>query len=693
MRVSTGHGEELPATVVMAVTIGSNGCDAIVKPHAGGAVGSCSLPELFSPTPGETALPPGSYTATTSAFLGDGDLRGSPAASTAFTVTKDMTETALTLSANYAHYGQESAVIADVGVNTASGEELPATEPVTVTLGPASCVAQVAPSPGGATGSCAPLSSDTTLPPGGYTPSVAYQGDADLDSSDTTSFLTVQPGQVIASVSGGQVYGSSSPSFSQTNNAPSGIDVSGNVSCGYVETFRSFAPIEPTMSVGTYTILGTSTTGVSECGGLTLSGTNAGYYDVAYQGVTNGFIVSPAPIDLDVSGQQTSGASSATFSETNDAPTGITVTDTDLSCTTVGTNTTIDASLAAGSYTILGSSCSGSTLSGPDAGDYTISYSGVSDGFVVSAGVQTYDVPTSDASPVGMTAGSDGALWFTESLAGGAIGRVTTGGMFSRYATPTTNSQPEGIAAGPDGNLWFTEASAGNVAKVTTSGSITEFPVPSIGGAPVEPWSITSGPDDALWFTDLDQNKIDEIATTATLPEPGIQQFQIPTTDSEPVSITDGSDDNLWFVEMNANQVGRMTPTGMFTEYPLATAGSEPNSITAGPDDALWFAEGGIDEIGEITTAGVISQFPLPPVPGDSGADVPESITTGPDGNLWFTMNGGPLGRMTPSGTVTYYPLPAAVASGVVAGLTAGPDGNVWFTLQDADAIGEIGTG
>jgi len=28
-----------------------------------------------------------------------------------------------------------------------------------------------------------------------------------------------------------------------------------------------------------------------------------------------------------------------------------------------------------------------------------------------------------------------------------------------------------------------------------------------------------------------------------------------------------------------------------------------------------------------------------------------------------------------------------------VAGLTAGPDGNIWFTLQDADAIGEIGTG
>jgi streptogramin lyase len=48
---------------------------------------------------------------------------------------------------------------------------------------------------------------------------------------------------------------------------------------------------------------------------------------------------------------------------------------------------------------------------------------------------------------------------------------------------------------------------------------------------------------------------------------------------------------------------------------------------------------------------------------------------------------------MTPSGSVTYYQLPASVATGVVAGLTAGPDGNVWFTLDVADAIGEIGTG
>jgi streptogramin lyase len=690
IRVSTHYREKLPAAVVMAVAVGSNGCDATIKPHAGGGEGSCALPELFSPTPGETALAPGHYTATSTAFLGDSDLHRSAAASTAFTVTRDDTRMGLRLTANYLHYGQESTEVAGVAVSTGSGEELPATEPVTVTVGSASCVAEVAPTPGGGSGSCTPLSGDTALPPGTYPASAHYKGDADLHSSDASSFLTVQPGQVVASVSGSQVYGSSSPSFSQTNNAPSGIVASGNVTCGYVQTPKSFSPIGPTMNVGSYTIFGTSASGVSECRGLTLSGTDASDYDVVYQGVAAGFVVSQAPIDLAVSGQQTGGSSTPVFSETNDAPTGITVTDTGLTCTTVEPDTSIGPSLAAGSYTVLGSSCTGSTLSGSDAGDYLIDYSGVSDGFVVQTGIQTFDVPTSDAGPVGITAGPDGALWFTETLAGGAIGRVTTGGAFSRYATPTTNSQPEGIAAGPDGNLWFTEARGGSVAKITTAGSMTEFPVPSIGGAPVDPWSITAGPDDALWFTDLAQNKIDEIAATATLAESDIQQFQIPTTDSQPTSITEGTDGNLWFVEKNGDNIARMTPTGTFTEFPLPTGG-EPNSITSGPDNALWFAEGGLDEIGEITTAGVVSQFPLPSVPGDAGADIPESITTGPDGNLWFTMNGGPLGQMSPSGSVTYYPLSLGAASGGVAGLTPGPDGNVWFTLENGDAIGEIG--
>jgi virginiamycin B lyase len=66
-----------------------------------------------------------------------------------------------------------------------------------------------------------------------------------------------------------------------------------------------------------------------------------------------------------------------------------------------------------------------------------------------------------------------------------------------------------------------------------------------------------------------------------------------------------------------------------------------PRGITAGPDGNLWFAEA--DHIGRITPAGSITAFPLP-TQGSS----PEGITAGPDGNLWFTEYiGNKIGRLS----------------------------------------------
>ncbi len=88
-------------------------------------------------------------------------------------------------------------------------------------------------------------------------------------------------------------------------------------------------------------------------------------------------------VTLDVSGAQSSG-DGLSFTYTTNAPGG-TVSGT-LTCTTVDGGTPISPSLALGSYTIDGSSCSGLTSS--DQAAYAVfpsSYVGVPDGFVVSA--------------------------------------------------------------------------------------------------------------------------------------------------------------------------------------------------------------------------------------------------------------------------------------------------------------------
>jgi virginiamycin B lyase len=236
-----------------------------------------------------------------------------------------------------------------------------------------------------------------------------------------------------------------------------------------------------------------------------------------------------------------------------------------------------------------------------------------------------------------ITAGPDGALWFTEQL--GFIGRITTSGSIMVYSLPYGSSFENGIAAGPDGALWFTEPGdpdsvylglAGKIGRFTTGGSYTEYPIPTTQGWPS---GITVGPDGALWFTEPGNPYVypsifGKIGRTGG----SITEYSIPSGVSTPFGITTGPDGALWFTEYSAARIGRISTVGQITEYPLRAANSRPAQITAGPDGALWFTDGGANTIGRITTAGTITEYPIP----TSGAG-PGGIVAGPDGALWFT--------------------------------------------------------
>jgi virginiamycin B lyase len=148
--------------------------------------------------------------------------------------------------------------------------------------------------------------------------------------------------------------------------------------------------------------------------------------------------------------------------------------------------------------------------------------------------VTEFPIPTASSKPADITAGPDGALWFTEN-AGNQIGRITTAGVITdEFPIPTTNSQPLGITAGPDGALWFTEGAASKIGRITTAGVITnEFPIPTVDS---KPEFITAGPDGALWFTEQSANKIGRITTAGVI----TNEFPIPTANSQPRGITTG---------------------------------------------------------------------------------------------------------------------------------------------------------
>jgi streptogramin lyase len=321
------------------------------------------------------------------------------------------------------------------------------------------------------------------------------------------------------------------------------------------------------------------------------------------------------------------------------------------------------------------------------------------------------------ATLTGITAGPDGALWFTGIP--GEVGRITTAGVVTEFpvpevpppagspaGTPSTPATPTGITAGPDGALWLAGI-PGEVARITTAGVVTEFAVPVIpppagsgaGTAPtlVTPNGITLGPDGALWFTAYPapgDSFVGRITATGAVTEFAATGFDPGST------IVTGADGNLWLLGTESasgdSAIGRLTPAGVFTTFTVPGNFSKLAGLTTGPNGNVWFTEeedgitvGEQPAVGEISPAGVTTLDPIPQgttLDPSRGVNVdPTAITTGPDGAIWFTDLTG-IGRITTSGTIEQFPLttPGATAQNI----TSGPDDTLWFTQFVPDANG-----
>ena len=310
--------------------------------------------------------------------------------------------------------------------------------------------------------------------------------------------------------------------------------------------------------------------------------------------------------------------------------------------------------------------------------------------------------PSTPATLTSITAGPDGALWFTG--VPGEVGRITTAGVVSEYATPNFTPPSNGIVTtittGPDGNLWLTGQTA--IGRITPTGTFTSFVVPgnfnTIAG-------LTSGPGGSLWFTEQeDGHTAGEQPAVGEITPAGVTKlYALPQATTlnpsvgmpaDPTVITTGPDGvRSGFGENGA--IGRITTAGTIQQFPLPNPWATVTDITAGPDGAVWFGEDAA--IGRITTTGTITMYPLSP------NSTSASITEGPDGNLWFTENLGQpgtsntvaIGQITPAGQIQTFALPKKVENGPwVGNITVGPDGNLWFPISygynDRDAIGRI---
>jgi virginiamycin B lyase len=323
---------------------------------------------------------------------------------------------------------------------------------------------------------------------------------------------------------------------------------------------------------------------------------------------------------------------------------------------------------------------SGAIAAAADGGVWFAQPSADEIGHLTTAGrIERFRIPTPAAEPAGLAIGTDGSLWFSEHRAG-EIGRIEPGGAIREYPVPVPPARalepafrallnprtpgPGAIAAGSDGSMWFTEGGdgaevsgvyGGQIAKITPSGTIEEYPIPS--------------------------------------------------PNSEPQAITTASDGEVAFAERTARggAIGRVASDGTIRLFPLPEGG-EADGIATGPAGALWFTEivfgpGAIvGQIGLLAQSGAISDFPMPRraeqpseiAPGGEGGVwfptfASTHITRGPDGSLSTGPTTGVLARMDAQGHVREF-----VTRHDVLEIAPGTDGSLWFTQQSSNAIGHI---
>jgi streptogramin lyase len=299
-------------------------------------------------------------------------------------------------------------------------------------------------------------------------------------------------------------------------------------------------------------------------------------------------------------------------------------------------------------------------------------------------------VPTPSAL-VGIVAGPDGALWYTESH-DGLLVRMTTSGTVTRYTLTSGGKlfMPGYLAVGADQRLYIggclihgSQCSQAAIGVATTSGVFTAYRTLSGDGAGLVN-RPGLGPDGNVWVPEFFHiAKMTPAGSIVEYPDPSTSP---PTPDTN-AGAAAGADGNLWVNFSPLGEVLKVTPSsGHFSAFKLVqtktACGLSQNDIAAARDGFLYAGcgslNGGVGGLFQISTAGASTYF-------TDGWGASFGPIAGPDHRPWFFGDRSPNEQLGAgvfqeflSGTnaiATYLP-PYSNAN--VAAIATGPDGNVW---------------
>jgi virginiamycin B lyase len=153
---------------------------------------------------------------------------------------------------------------------------------------------------------------------------------------------------------------------------------------------------------------------------------------------------------------------------------------------------------------------------------------------------------SANTGPVGLALASDGNVYWTEGSKG-ALGYRFFGGVGETLVGGT----PNGIVSAPDGNLWYADAGLNQIVQFSpTSKTVLNRYLTTPGGMPV---ALALGKDGALWFTENNAGKIGRITMSGAITE-----YPMPSASSSIIGVGVGPDGSIWVTEAMAGKIARL---------------------------------------------------------------------------------------------------------------------------------------
>jgi virginiamycin B lyase len=253
-------------------------------------------------------------------------------------------------------------------------------------------------------------------------------------------------------------------------------------------------------------------------------------------------------------------------------------------------------------------------------------------GLVRDGRVQRLPKKGRNVEPIGLGVDAKGTAWFTDPSAI-AVLSMTSSGELQSFPLGTPIARLARLAVAPDGAVWFAESTAYSITRLK-DGVFQRHDIQSVRGGP---YGVAVGADGTVWATLQSANQLIRIT-----PSGEITQYDLPTPGASPTDVAVDAKGGVWVIEFRGNKIAHFAD-GKFTEYALPEGKAAPSGIAVALDGSIWFGilrGGGLGRL----RGGKIDFVPLPRENAR-----PYTLAADAKGDIWYADISGFVGMVPAS--------------------------------------------